>query len=137
MLHRTVGVDTVWDCPCLTLVCIPWPPFPLVLKTSVPTTRPVAMAPADACPLVAVAGNFSHLTVLSTQLCVRKSPLQGRLGGSVGYTSDFGLAHDLVVCEFEPCVGLFGEAWSLEPALDPVSLSLCPSSACSLSLKYK
>ena len=38
---------------------------------------------------------------------------QGRLGGSVGWASDFGSGHDLTVREFEPRVGL--RADSLEP----------------------
>ena len=43
-------------------------------------------------------------------------------------TLDFGSGHDLTVCEFEPSTGLC--AHSAEPASDPVSPSLCPSTAC-------
>ena len=32
--------------------------------------------------------------------------LEGRLGGSVGWASDFGSGHDLTVREFKPHVGL-------------------------------
>ena len=33
----------------------------------------------------------------------------GRLGGSVGWASDFSSRHDLAVREFEPCVGLWAD----------------------------
>ena len=46
----------------------------------------------------------------------------GRLGGSVGETSNLGSAHDLTVCEFELRIGLCAD--SLEPASDSVSPSL-------------
>ena len=40
-------------------------------------------------------------------------------------TLDFDSGHDLTVCEFETCVGLYAD--SVEPASDSsVSLSLCP-----------
>ena len=61
--------------------------------------------------------------------------LQGRLGGSVGWASDFGSGHDLAVREFEPRVGLCAD--SSEPGACfgfCVSLSLCPSPARALSL---
>ena len=45
-------------------------------------------------------------------------------------TLDFGSGHDLVVCEFEPCIGL--RADSAEPAWDSLSPSVCPSSTCAL-----
>ena len=35
-----------------------------------------------------------------------KEDIQGRLGGSVGWASDFSSGHDLTVCEFKPHVGL-------------------------------
>ena len=40
-----------------------------------------------------------------------------------------GSGHDLTVYESEPCVGLWADSseQSLEPALDSVSPSLCPS----------
>ena len=34
----------------------------------------------------------------------------GRLGGSVGWASDFSSSHDLVVCEFEPHVRLCADS---------------------------
>ena len=34
----------------------------------------------------------------------------GRLGGSVGWASDFGSGHDLTVREFEPRVGLCADS---------------------------
>ena len=47
--------------------------------------------------------------------------VQGRLGGSVDWASDFGLGHDLTACEFEPRVGLcasaLGKVWSSEPLI--------------------
>ena len=45
--------------------------------------------------------------------------IQGRLGGSVGWASDFGSGQDLTVREFEPPHGL--SAVIAEPALDPRS----------------
>ena len=62
-------------------------------------------------------------------------PNEGRLGGSVGWASDFGSGHDLAVPEFEPCTRLCAD--SLEPGARfgfCVSLSLCPSPAHALSL---
>ena len=60
----------------------------------------------------------------------------GRLGGSVGYASNFGSGHDLAVCGFEPHIGLcadslepgacFGFWVSLSLAL-PLSHSVCVS----------
>ena len=47
-------------------------------------------------------------------------------------TLDFSSGHDLTVHAFEPHVRL--PAVSAEPALDPVSLSLCPSPAHARSL---
>ena len=60
---------------------------------------------------------------------------QGRLGGSVGYASDFGSGHDLMVHGFEPHVRLCAD--SSEPGacfVDSVSPSLCPCPAHTLSL---
>ena len=42
----------------------------------------------------------------------------GRLGGSVGWASDFGSGHDLMVHEFEPYIGL--SAVSIEHTSDPL-----------------
>ena len=60
---------------------------------------------------------------------------QERLGGSIGWVSNFDSGHDLTVCVFEPHVGLCADS------SDPgacftfcVSLSLCPSSTHILSL---
>ena len=64
-----------------------------------------------------------------------KENLEGRLGGSVGWASDFGSDHDLTVREFEPRVGLCAD--SSEPGACfwfCVSLSLCPSPIHALSL---
>ena len=54
---------------------------------------------------------------------------------SVSWVSDFGSGHDLTVCGFEPYIGLCAD--SLEPGACLgfcVSLPLCPSPACTLSL---
>ena len=54
--------------------------------------------------------------------------LAGRLGGSIGWASDFGSGHDLTVREFEPRVGLCAD--SSEPGACfgfCVSLFLYPS----------
>ena len=59
----------------------------------------------------------------------------GRLGGSVGWASDFGSGHDLAVRGFEPHVGLWADG--SEPGACfrfCVSLALCPSPARALSL---
>ena len=44
-----------------------------------------------------------------------------RLGGSVGWATDFSEGHDLSVFEFEPRVGFVLTAQGLEPASDSVS----------------
>ena len=59
----------------------------------------------------------------------------GHLGGSVSWASDFGLGHDLAVCEFELHIGL--TAVSEEPALGPLSPSLSAPHMHVLSLKNK
>ena len=59
----------------------------------------------------------------------------GRLGGAVGYASDFSSGHDLAVREFEPRVRLWADG--SEPGTCfrfCVSLSLCPSPVRALSL---
>ena len=58
--------------------------------------------------------------------------LLGRLGGSVGWASDFGSGHDLAVRGFEPRVGLCAD--SSEPASDSVSPSLSASALLALYL---
>ena len=47
-------------------------------------------------------------------------------------TLDFSSGHDLTVCEFEPCIGLYADR--VDPAWDSLSLSLCPSPAHACSL---
>ena len=47
-------------------------------------------------------------------------------------TLGFGSGHDLMVHEFKPHIGLYAD--SVEPAWDPLSLSLCPSRMHTLSL---
>ena len=69
---------------------------------------------------------------------VKISALWGHLGGSVGQVSDFSSGHGLVICEFEPHVGLFADG--SEPGACfrfRVSLSLCPSPTCAFSLSQK
>ena len=61
--------------------------------------------------------------------------VMGRLGGSVGWASDFSSGHDLAVREFEPRVGLWADG--SEPGACfrfCVSLSLCPSPVHALCL---
>ena len=68
-------------------------------------------------------------------LYIKKYKSLGCLTGSVGGRADFGSGHDLAVCEFKPRFGLC--AGSSEPAVCfgfCVSLSLCSSPACALSL---
>ena len=60
---------------------------------------------------------------------------EGRLGGSVGWASDFSSGHNLVVHEFKPRIGLWADG--SEPGACfrfCVSLSLCPSPIHALSL---
>ena len=60
------------------------------------------------------------------------------LGSSVGWASNFGSGYDLTVGGFEPRVGLCAD--SSEPGTRfgfCVSLSLCPSPTCALSLSLK
>ena len=64
-----------------------------------------------------------------------KEAVQGHLDGSVGWASDFGSGHDLMVCEFKPLDGLCAD--SSEPgacfgfcvflSLSPPPLMLCLS----------
>ena len=63
---------------------------------------------------------------------MRRSVL-GHLGGSISYVSDFCSSLDLMVHEFEPCIGL--SVVSTKPALDPLSLFLSALPAtCAVSL---
>ena len=65
------------------------------------------------------ASSLPRLTSLHIQK--KKTRILGRLGGSVGWASDFGSGHDLTVCEFEPCIGLCAD--SLEPGACSGSVS--------------
>ena len=56
-------------------------------------------------------------------ICVTKR-LLGRLGGSLGWVSDFGSGHDLTVGRFQPTSGSVLTAQRLEPSSDSVSPSL-------------
>ena len=50
-------------------------------------------------------------------ISTRKWWFMGHLGGSVGWASNFGSGHDLMVCGFDPGVGLRADSsepgWSL------------------------
>ena len=48
----------------------------------------------------------------------------GRLGGSVGWASDFSSGQDLILVGLSPALGSVLTAHNLEPALDSVSPSL-------------
>ena len=72
-------------------------------------------------------------------VCTKEGPFRGRLGGSVGWASDFSSDHDLAVCEFEPHVGLCAD--SSEPGACsrfcvPLSHS-APPRLCSVSVFQK
>ena len=43
-------------------------------------------------------------------LVLKNTHVSGLLGGSVGGATDSGSGHDLVVCEFEPRVGLCADS---------------------------
>ena len=79
--------------------------------------------------------SFSESWLLNTTTTsLIKNHIQGHLGDSVGWASDFGSGHDLMVCEFEL------RADSSEPGACfgfCVSLSLFLPSSHSLSLKNK
>ena len=60
----------------------------------------------------------------------------GRLGGSVSWASSFGSGHDLMVCRFEPCIGLYADSSEPGACSDSVSLFLCPSPARSRVLSF-
>ena len=60
------------------------------------------------------------------------SQFLGHLGGSVYKASNFRSGRDLMVCEFEPRIGL--SAIITEPTLDPLSLSLSASPPFSFSV---
>ena len=67
--------------------------------------------------------------------CLKGGEPLGCLGGTVGWASDFISSHDLMVCEFKPCVGLCAD--SSEPGAYLgfcVFLSLCPSPTHTLSV---
>ena len=55
--------------------------------------------------------------------------MKGHLGGSVGWVSDLGSGHDLMVYEFKPHIGLCAD--SVEPAWGSQFLSLSYSSSLS------
>ena len=59
---------------------------------------------------------------------IRNTHDVGRLGGSVGWASDFGSGHDLTVREFEPHIGLCAD--SSEPG---ACFRFCVSLSLSLS----
>ena len=72
---------------------------------------------------------------LGETLLLLKSAFPGRLGGSVGWATDFGSGHDLAVHEFEPRIGICADR--SEPGAGfrfYVSLSFCPCPTHTLSL---
>ena len=63
------------------------------------------------CPVPSPSYLLSYKKPVKTQRIslykkIYKSSFWGRLGGSVGWASDFGSGHDLPVCEFKPRMGL-------------------------------
>ena len=78
---------------------------------------------------------FGRLWILKMQLyALKEEHIQGRLGGSVGWASNFCSGHVLMVRGLSPVSSSVLTAQSLEPTSDSVSLSLCPSPAYALSL---
>ena len=72
---------------------------------------------------------------MSIHRFLRRGFDEGRLGGPIGWASNLGLGHDFVLHEFEPHVRLCAD--SSEPGVCfgfCVSLSVYPSTACTLSL---
>ena len=68
---------------------------------------------------------------------VKNVILQGLLGGSVGWPSDFGSGHDLMVGEFKLASGSVLTAQSQELASDSVSPSLSAPSPLMFCLSLK
>ena len=84
-----------------------------------------------------VSPSLSAPLLLMLCLCLSKTNKHlGRLGGLVGWASNFGSGHDLMVREFGPDSGSVLTAHSLDPASNSVSpsLSLCPDPTHALSL---
>ena len=84
--------------------------------------------------------------ITESQCCMIKPQASvGRLGGSVGWPSNFSSGHDLVVCEFEPHIKLCADCSKPEAPSNSMSLSLsapppqllCLSASLCLSLKNK
>ena len=76
-----------------------------------------------------------HTCVLSLSLKLHK---QGHLGGLVGLASGFSSGHDLMVCEFEPHIGICADSSEPGPCFGfCVPLFLYPSPTCTLSLSLK
>ena len=63
--------------------------------------------------------------------------IPGVPGSSVGWVPDFSSGHDLTIREFEPSVGLWADARSLELAMDSVSSSLSAPPLLARSLSQK
>ena len=64
------------------------------------------------CFVTAALGNDYSNVYFPNDRCLRHiktSHKLGRLGGSVGWMSNFGSGHDLTVCEFEPRVQLYAD----------------------------
>ena len=59
--------------------------------------------------------------------------MEGRLGGSVSYASDFGSGHDLRVGGFEPRIRLCADSSEPGASSESVSPSLCPFPVSALS----
>ena len=84
---------------------------------------------------------------LSTEevLSMKRRIVEGRLGGSVGWASNFSSGHNLTFVGLSPASGSVLTAWSLEPASASVSASLsvpppftlCLSLSLFLSLSQK
>ena len=74
-----------------------------------------------------------HLRFHSVNIPLKIEQPQGRLGGSVGWASDFGSDHDLTVCEFKPRVGLCADS-SVSGLLQILRLPLSLPLLCSCCL---
>ena len=78
---------------------------------------------------------LGHLTL--SKILSRKNLTQGCLGDQSvkRLTLHFGSAHNLTVCGIEPHSGPCAD--SMEPAWDRLSLSLCSSLTCAVSVSLK
>ena len=96
------------------------------------------LASSSEIPLQNSRRESNHSCKKCMRFCQLNRIIEGHLGGSVSWTSDFGSGHDLTVHGFEPHIGLCADR--SEPGACfgfYVSLFLCSSPIHTLSLSLK